>query len=160
APNTIGRPGRGAVRRVFMKRNVISALAALAAAGMAQAQFSTDMEGLTASAAGEVLTGQDGYYVPVVGSADFLAYTYMDNALGIPQNPEGGDQFVAGEGAASPAAARAQRDITWPTGTVEVTYDLLAAYTDPAGVDPTNNVGRFSIQPYPGSASAIVLSSW
>jgi hypothetical protein len=143
-----------------MKARLSCALAAFAAAGAAQAQFETDFEALNASPDGVVLTDQDGYYVPVAGSVDFLAYTYQDNALGIPQNLEGGEIFVAGEGQTSPAFARAQRDMTWPTGTVRVTFDLLAAYTDPTGADPTNNVGSFSIQPYPGSASAILLASW
>src|SRR5690606_22978882 len=97
----------------------VGALAGLASAGVAGAQYSSDFEGLTASAAGELLTGQDAFYIPVAESTDFRAYTYMDNVLGIPQNPGGGDQFVAGEGGTSPAFARAQRDITWPTGSVE-----------------------------------------
>ncbi|MFG0283507.1 MAG: hypothetical protein ACF8R7_03715 [Phycisphaerales bacterium JB039] len=137
----------------------IAALAGFAAA--AQGQYSSDFEALTASATGEVLTGQDAYYIPAgTVSVDFLAYTYAGNPYSIPANPEGGDQFVAGEGPAGGAFARAQRDMTWPEGIVTVSYDICAAYNDPGGVVPGNNVGSFSIQPYPGSASAIVLFSW
>ena len=33
-------------------------------AGSAYGQYASDFEGLNASAAGEILTGQDGYYIP------------------------------------------------------------------------------------------------
>ena len=137
----------------------LAAVAGLAAS--AQAQYDTDFEAVTASAAGDILTGQDGYYIPAgTTSVDFLAYTYAGNPLSIPANPDGGDQFIAGEGPAGGAFARAQRDITWPSGTVKVTYDVCAAYTDPGAVDPANNVGSFSMQPSSGAASVIYLMSW
>jgi hypothetical protein len=135
---------------------LIVAVAGLAAA--AQAQYETDFEGLSASASGELLTGQDGYYLPVADSNDFLALTYAGNPYSFPANPDGGAQFIAGEGGAPPALARAQRDITWPTGTVRVTYDVSGAYV--GGATPSNNLGSFSMQPSTGAAAVIYLMSW
>ena len=61
----------------------------------AAAQYSSTFEGLSASAAGTVLTGQDGYYIPAgTTSVDFLAYTYAGNALGAPSNPGGAFSLV------------------------------------------------------------------
>src|SRR5689334_17783511 len=45
------------------------------------------------SGAGVILTGQDGWILPA-GSADQNVYTYAGNALGLPQNPTGGLQFI------------------------------------------------------------------
>lgn len=111
-----------------------------------------------ASPAGTVLTGQDGFYLPVADTEDYLAFTYAGNALGLPQNPAGGEQFVAGIGPGSPIFARAQRDIPWGDGVWTVTYDTTCFYQgDPPGA---NNLGSFSVQPYPGSSSYIHLFSW
>ena len=50
------------------------------AAPTALAQYSQDFENLTGSATGEVLTGQDGFYLPVVpGREDFFVFTYAGN---------------------------------------------------------------------------------
>lgn len=132
---------------------------ALAVTHPAMGQYSTGFEtadGITASPGGTVLTGQDGYYVP--SGTDYWAFTYAGNIHGIAQNPRGGDQFVAREGPGGGVFARAQRDITWPTGVVTVKYDALCLYT---GQPPaSNNLGSYSVQPYPGSASYIHLFSW
>lgn len=130
------------------------------AAAPAMAQYASDFETINASAAGTVLTGQDSYYIPAgTNSADFLAYTYSGNALGLPANPDGGAQFVAGVGPASPTFARAQRDIAWGTGMWVVSYDM-AAFTQDQTLPVTNNIGSFSAQPYPGAATYIHLFSW
>ena len=136
--------------------------AAVVMSGTAHAQYSTGYEDVVADADGEVLTGQDGYYIPGgTDSVDFLAYTYDGNTLGIPQNPQGGEQFVAGIGpAGNPTTffARAQRDAPWGTGVWEFTYDICCQYQ---GDPPTaQNLGSVSVQPYPGSASYIHLFSW
>ncbi len=126
-------------------------------AAPATAQYANDYETLTASATGELLTGQDGYYLPSAG-ADYYAYTYAGNDLGIVANPDGGDQFVAGRGPGDGTYARTQKDFTWGTGYVELTYDMTGLYM---GVDGSaDNVGSFSVQPYPGSQSYIHLFSW
>ncbi len=125
------------------------------------AQYASDFEALNASPAGEVLTGQDGYYIPPgTSSVDYLAYTYAGNALGIPQNPCGGEQFVAGIGPAGGVFARAQRDINWGMGTTTWThtYDVLVIQTE--GNPGTNNIGSYSLQAFPGTAGYIHLFSW
>lgn len=132
---------------------------ALALAGTALGQYSTGFEvsdGITASPGGTVLTGQDGYYVP--SGIDYWAMTYAGNAFGIAANPQGGDQFAVGQGQASPNFSRGQRDITWPATNAIFQYDVACLYT---GQPPaSNNLGSFSIQPYPGSASGIHLFSF
>lgn len=126
----------------------------------ALAQYdSMGFEPLDASADGVLLTGQDGYYIPDgTVSVDFYAYTYTDNVLGVPANPDGENQFVAGVGPGGGAYARAQRESPWGSGVWELSYDVCAFYL---GVPPSSdNIGSFSVQPYPGSASYINLFSW
>jgi hypothetical protein len=138
-------------------------LAAALAASCALAQYDTGFEvadGINASAGGTVLTGQDSYYLPTgVTSVDFLAYTYAGNTLGIAANPQGGQQFVGviGPGGGT-IYGRAQRDINWGATTATVSYDACCIYQ---GNPPaSNNLGSFSVQPYPGSASYIHLFSF
>lgn len=132
--------------------------ACLLAVPVATAQYQSNFEALNASAAGTLLTGQDGYYIPAATtSVDFMVYTYTGNVLGMPQNPTGQDQFVAAEGVVG-VYGRAQRDIVWPTGTVTVGYDMAGHYTGTA--PSSNNLGSFSTQLYPGEATYIHLMSW
>ena len=75
----------------------IAMVAGLAMAGVAQAQYSTGFEGgYTASAAGTIATGQDGWYLPAVAnSADGLVMTYTGNTPGFAAHPSGGgDNFL------------------------------------------------------------------
>jgi len=102
---------------------------AASAALPASAQYASDFEGLNASPDGVILTGQDGFFIPAgTDSTDYFAYTYAMNAIGIPMNPQGGQQFVGGTGPGSPTFARAQRDISWGQGIWNVTYDVAATY--------------------------------
>lgn len=132
---------------------------ALALAGSAFGQYDTGFEisdGITASPSGTPLTGQDGFYLP--SGVDYWAMTYAGNVFGVNANPTGGDQFAAGQGLAGPNYSRGQRDITWPAPQATMEYDVACVYL---GVPPaTNNLGSFSIQPYPGSASGIHLFQW
>ncbi|MCC6909473.1 MAG: hypothetical protein IT430_16145 [Phycisphaerales bacterium] len=141
---------------------VSSACAAsvLALASGALAQYSTGFEvsdGINASSGGTVLTGQDSYYLP--SGTDYLAFTYAGNSYGVASNPQGGSQFVAVQGPGGGIYGRAQRDINWGnTGGATVTFDAAALYT---GAPPaSNNIGSFSAQPYPGSASYIQLFTY
>lgn len=146
-------------QRLCMVGRVLAVCAVMFVAHVAGAQYASNFEALSGSAGGTVLTGQDGYYIPGgTNSIDFNVYTYSGNALGLPVNPQGGRQFVAAEGPGSPTFGRAQRDIAWPTDTAVVNYDLLSSYN---GQPPSaNNLGSFSVQPFPGSASYIHLFSW
>ncbi len=89
------------------------------ACGVAVADFVTGFEPPTyaGSAGGTITTGQDGWYVPVVGSADHMIFTYVGNAWGFPDNPaDGGTQFDAGQAQGGSAYARAQRDVDFSRG--------------------------------------------
>lgn len=121
----------------------VFACTCLLLAPLANAQYASDFESLNGSAGGTLLTGQDSFYIPVAGSADYNVYSYTGNTYGFSQNPTGGNQFIAGEGPTL-QAARAQRDIVWPTASVVVGYDLAVAFT---GVPPAaDNVGSLSAQ--------------
>ena len=98
--------------------SITSIVAMLVVGQVASAQYTSDFEAplYTGTANGDTITGQDGFYIPVAGSQDGLVYTYKGNALGLPQNPNGGSQFagVTGGDPALPVPfARAQRDISY-----------------------------------------------
>jgi hypothetical protein len=131
---------------------------AIGLAASAEAQYSTDFEALTATAAGTPLAGQDGYFIPpVAGSIDFNAFTYAGNTLSIPANPTGGAQFIAGNGIAG-GPARAQRNLTYGTGVWTAGYDICATFT--GTLPATQNVGSFSLQNSTTERSFIALSRW
>lgn len=141
----------------------LSIAACVLVAPAAFAQFESDFDSLAASADGTILTGQGtpAYYLPVnPGSTDFEVYTYSANTLRLPQNPTGGTQFIAGVGQADGNFERAQKDMVYGagTGTWTAAFDIAATYT---GQLPTaQNIGSFSIQPFPGSQSFIALARW
>ena len=82
------------------------------------AQYASDFDGFTASADGTILTGQtdpsggDPYYRPNGPPNDthFEVYTYTANSFRLPQNPNGGTQFIAGIGQAGGTFERAQKE--------------------------------------------------
>ncbi|GEM_PF-1278643 len=147
----------------FAVLSATCATSVLALAGSAFAQYSTGFEAgdnISASTGGTILTGQDSYYIPSgTVSTDYLAFTYAGNTYGVNANPQGGDQFVAVEGPGGGTYGRAQRDMDWgTTGGATAEYDVACLYT--GGPPASNNLGSFSIQPYPGSASAIHLFTY
>lgn len=114
--------------------------------------------------------GQDDYYAPNATSVPFQAQIYTGGAVlagfntyGLPDNPNGGNQFIVGEGPAGGVFARAQRDISYPPspcGNQRWVWgtDILVSYN---GVLPAaQNCGSFSVQPFPGSQSFIMLARW
>lgn len=136
-----------------------------------QAQYNSDHEDLDASADGTLLNTVDdgtpqqgGFYIPVVGSWSGKAYTYAGNALGIPANPNGGEQFVAvtGDTSGPVAFARAQRNVTWGggTGIWSVSFDICAHFGGEG--ESAQNIGSFSTQTYPGDPhqTFIALARW
>ncbi len=147
-------------------QRIVRGVAALAFLGImalpqiAVAQYSQDFEGLSGSAAGVVLTGQDGYYLPGgVTNTDFLCYTYAGNALGIVQNPEGGAQFIGGTGPGDGVTyARAERGVSLGPGRWELWYDFCGIYT---GAPPgSNNLGSFSLRQASANTVHINLFTW
>ena len=117
------------------------------------------------SPAGVDLNGQDGFYNPSpADSVSFKVYSYAGNALGLPANPFGGEQFVGGTGPGGSIFARSQRDMTYGDGTGLWTaaFDIAATYT---GSGASNqNLGSFSTQPLdiynPTAAAYICLTQW
>jgi len=145
-----------------MRKRLIGLLAAglLAAGYPAAAQYDDGYEAdtYTGDADGEVLTGQNGYYVPPAGGVDFKVYTYAGNTLGLPANPRGGDQFV-GSTTVDATLSRAQKDLAYGdgTGTWTVCFDVCA------GAAAANNLASFSTQNYgitPFQATFIMLMRW
>ena len=98
---------------------------------------------------------------PLCDIFDFLAF--QNAFVGgpslqiVPPNPTGGSQYVRGVGPGNPVFARAQRDIGWPVDAATMSFDVLVGTDGTPGV---NNLGSFSIQPFPGSASFIHLFEW
>jgi hypothetical protein len=121
----------------------------LCIAGAAHASFVTGFEAptYTGSAAGNVVTGQDGWYNPVAGSRDGLVHTYAGNAPGFAQNPQGGEQFVRSLNDPANAATfgRSQHDVDMSVGDIwTFSFDYAAIR---GGVLPAiNNLGSFSLQ--------------
>ena len=150
-------------------RGIAPVTAILLLCGAANAQWSSGFESptYTASAAGDDLNGQDGFYNPdPAASVTALTYTYVGNLLGMPPNPGGGDQFVGATGPdGTPAMyVRSQRDISYgsASGLWRVSFDVAATYV---GVLPaTDNIGSFSTQPLdtvtPANAGILMLARW
>src|SRR5688572_7250743 len=99
--------------RRLASRKASAALGALCAIiGHARAQYQTGFENVTASPSGTILTGQDNYTLPAA-SVDYLAYPYAGNTLGVPVNPFGRTQFVAGAPMSATVFARAERTLSY-----------------------------------------------
>ncbi len=146
-----------------MRRASVVFAAALLSSSVALAQYTSDFDSLTATPDGTILTGQDGYYLPNLpnpGDTDFEAYRYVANGLGFPANPTGGTNFIAGIGEAGGTFERAQRNMTYGSGTGVWTagFDIAAKFT---GTLPTaQNLGSFSTQAFPGAQTFIALATW
>lgn len=134
-------------------------LGTAAAAGSFVTGFEApDYEG---SADGVPVAGQQGWYVPTVeGAVDQYVFTYDGNALGLPANPFGEDQFL---GAQTPEGLamfpRAQLDFDWSAGTVwTVSYDIAVAFN---GTLPAQDfISSFSLQDSTIARSFTAVSSW
>src|SRR5690349_17209785 len=123
----------------------VTVVAGLALASVAQAQYSTDFEAplYTGSAAGNLLTGQDGWYLPAVaGSQDGTVHTYAGNAFGFVTNPTGGSQFaVTRFGNANPS--RGQHAFAFNGNTTyTAAYDFCADRFG-GSLPASNNLGSF-----------------
>jgi len=127
----------------------------------AYAQYSTGFESppFNGDPAGTIMTGQDGWYNPVAGSADYKVYTYAGNTYAVPDIGMGGKQFAGGRMEGNLAFARSQRANNWGAfAKWTVTYDLLGKYT---GVLPAvDNLGSFSLQSSTTDAYVQSLFAW
>lgn len=111
------------------------------------------------SAAGTLATGQDGWYLPVAGSADANIYTYAGNTLGVTPNLNGQGQFLGGVAAGGTAFARAQRDFTFSAiDDYSFSFEMNGFYS---GFLPTaQNLGSFSTQDSVTTRIFIALLRW
>src|SRR5262245_43428452 len=136
------------------------AFSALLFATSLTAQFSANFENLTASAAGTPMSGQDSWFIPGVASTiDSNCFTYAGNTLGVPVNPNGGNNFFAGQSTGT-FFARSQRTIPIPTNCrIYIQFDVCVVYLGGA-VTPTNNIGSISFQPSPSSVFPNLLARW
>jgi hypothetical protein len=99
-----------------------------------------------AAPAGTLLTGQDGWYLPIAGSSDFSAYTYANNSFGIAANPTGGTQMIAGRWPGDVAYARAQHTFDFSAGGEwTASWDVLGMFN--GTLPAVENLGSFSLQP-------------
>ncbi len=130
-------------------------------APLAFGDFTADFEApdYNGSAAGTLLTGQQGWYLP--SGDDYNLYTYADNPFGMTAvNPTGGDQFAAGlPPGVGTTHGRGQHDETLTAGSrVLYGYDFngKSLLADPSLA--ASNVGSFSVQP--SGESYIALMIW
>src|SRR5688572_10054425 len=141
--------------RLMNRTLALSALALMAGSALA-----IDFENppYNGSAGGTLLTGQDGWYLPAAGGADYNVFTYAGNTLGVVANPGGGGgQFAAGRSLG--ANARAQKDFNWGSAPgFDVSYDVNNTYAgQPPAVD---NIASWSLQDSTTSRSMIALNTW
>ncbi len=140
-------------------RKLTATLGVTIVAGTTWAQHSEDFEaGYASSALGEILNGQNDYYLPVDGSDSALVFTYDGNALGLPANPTGGKIFVGATGQGNAVFVRSQKDVPYPSGTVRVALDICSAYL--GQLPAAQNTGSFSTQTFPGDQTYIHLARW
>ena len=130
------------------------------------AQHSDNYEsGYNADADGVIITGQQGYYIPVPDSEDGLVFTYKGNTIGVADNPSGGgDNFVGSIGGdpADPDGVpfvRWQKNVPYAGEAFRISYDL---YVTKIGDTITNqNVGSFSTQFMPQNTFTLIdLITW
>jgi len=134
---------------VTIGRSILALVGVGLLACTASAQWTADFEppAYSGSAAGTVLSGQQGWYLPVTSppGKDYNVFTYANNAYGFVQNPEGGAQFAAGRSEGSTNYARAEHLYDWGTGEWTVTWDIAAQFN---GTLPASDyLGSFSLQP-------------
>jgi hypothetical protein len=154
--------------RFWAKPVCLATLLGFAFAGSANAQNFFDFEDppYPGDVDGEVVTGVDGWYNPVAGSAEGLVFEYTGNTYAVTPNPNpiAGSQMLVTR-KTSLNCARAQRDVPWGDGVsgthrfcVDFNFSFVVdADSDPLG--PAINFGSVSVQPYaaPSPTSGIII---
>src|SRR4030095_7401667 len=100
--------------------------------------FTFEAPTYNASAAGTILTGPGGWYIPAAGGVDGKVYTYTGNTLGINALASGGSQFLAATKAPI-NFSRAQHDGMWGdglTGCRRVCFDVNGTFFVGPDSDP------------------------
>ena len=141
---------------------VVCAAGLLSTCGLALGQgYSANFEAPTysGSAAGTVITGQDGWYLPAVGGDNHNVNTYAGNTLGFVANPTGGAQFDAGLSVTN--VGRAQHDVAGfaAGGVWTAEVDVNCVWTGAAGA-ALDNIGSFSLQDSTTTRYFQMLMNW
>lgn len=117
----------------------------LSMAALGCAQFSENFETVSASAAGTLLTGQNGWYLPSVGGVDGNAFTYAGNTLGLASNPTGGNQFLGMSVVTANGTNRAQHAVSFASGdNWTIGYDFIGKFN--GTLPAADNLGSVSLQ--------------
>jgi hypothetical protein len=128
-------------------------------AAAAQADLSINFEAplYNGSAAGTILTGQDGWTRPA--GIDGNVHTYAGNSLGLGANWSGGRQFMGTVSTGGTNFARGQHTNDFTTQSIwELSYDFAAVYL---GVAPSAaNLSSFSLQDSVAARSFIALNNF
>jgi len=118
------------------------------------------------SSDGVPVTDQQGWYIPDAPgsvSVDQFIFTYDGNALGLPANPIGEDQFFGAQTLdqepGNPTFPRGQLNFDWSQSTVwTVSYDFTTAYN---GILPAlDNISSFSLQDSLVARYFIAVNTW
>ncbi len=143
-------------------RNMVRTLAftgvCALAAGVSAQSFEPPV--WSGSAAGIALNGQGAFFNPVAGSVSGQVYTYAGNAVGLPANPTGGQQFVGSTGPGGGVFSRSQTPASYGagTGTWTVAFDIAATFN--GQLPSAQNIGSLSTQDFPGDRTYIALARW
>jgi len=143
-------------------RLAVSGLLLWGSAAVAGPAFATGFEApdYSGSSGGVSVNGQQGWYTPnVAGAVDQFVFTYDGNALGMPANPIGEDQFLGAQTLQLGDFPRAQLNFDFSQATVwTVSYDVAMGFN---GVLPAvNNLGSFSLQDSTIARYFIQLNTW
>jgi hypothetical protein len=143
-------------------RLAVSGLLLWGSAAVAGPAFATGFEApdYSGSSGGVSVNGQQGWYTPnVAGAVDQFVFTYDGNALGMPANPIGEDQFLGAQTRQLGDFPRAQLNFDFSQATVwTVSYDVAMGFN---GVLPAvNNLGSFSLQDSTIARYFIQLNTW
>ncbi|MEW6253178.1 MAG: hypothetical protein AB1716_21275 [Planctomycetota bacterium] len=142
------------------KALLVVALAALCAA--ANADFVTGFEDYNAAPGGVMLTGQQGWYDPDPNTTvPYDVYTYTGNAFNFPQNPLGGNNFIAGRapGGTPVRYNRGQHAHNFGTGNLWLfSFDQCAQFNGAGAAQ--DYLGSFSQQPSATARYTQTLNIW
>ncbi len=145
----------------WVVRLAIVGLSVLGAApAPAQTAIGFEAPDYNGSADGTVVTGQQGWYRPIVaGAVDQFIYTYDGNALGLPVNAFGEDQFLGAQAPRIGDFPRAQLDFDWSAASAWTTsYDLAVRWN---GMLPAvDNISSFSLQDSLVARYFIAVNTW
>ena len=141
-------------------RLAVSGLLLWGSAAVAGPAFYTGFEDFDGSSDGVTVNGQQGWYTPnVTGSVDEFIFTYDGNALGVPANPFGENQFLGGQSQQPGDLLRAQYDFNWSQATVwTVSYDVATGFN---GILPASDfLGSFSLQDSTIARYFVAVNGW